>query len=171
MDKPWKIVLLLLAIFATGATTGGLVAVKVCAKKAERGPSLPVEQWAPDRLRKLVQRLKLSPEQAERLRPILRRDMEDLGRIRAQSVEESRRIIERMEKDIMSQLTDEQKVEYAKIRRETDERFRRMKLERERARTEGGPPGERRPRPDRPPGGPESDPAKSPAPTPRPGGF
>lgn len=164
MDKPWKIVLLLLGIFCTGATTGGLVAVKVCANKLGRGPALPVDQWAPERLRKLSQRLQLTPEQIDRLRPILRRDMEDLARIRAQSVDESRRIIDRMEKDITSQLTDEQKVEYAKVRRETEERFRRMKQEREQR---GGPPGERRPKAER---GPEGEP-HPPAPAPKPGGV
>ncbi len=141
MDKPWKIILLLAGIFVAGATTGSLVAVRVNKEKMGKSRSLPVEQWAPNRLRMLSQRLELTPAQMERLRPILRRDMEDLARIRSQSVTESRRIIDRMEKDIADQLTPGQKAEYEKVKQQTEERFRRMMQEREQRGGKGRPGG------------------------------
>lgn len=145
MDKPWKIILLLVGIFLTGATTGGLVAVRVAKERVERPRPPPVDQWAHERLRKLNQRLGLAPEQLEQLRPILRRDMEELGRIRSQSVAESQRVVDRMEKDIAARLTPEQRVEYDKIKKETAERFRRIMQDREKMKGSGAP-GERRSR-------------------------
>ncbi len=178
MDKPWKVILLLVGIFAAGGVAGGFVGREFARKKKDSGQHtpLPVEQWAPEQLRRLVQRLQLTPEQSERLRPILRRDMEDLGRNRGQYLSESRRIIERMEKDIADQLTPEQKAEYEKIKQERAERFRRMTQDRKNrpdGEGRGGPDGPRR-RPDRPlgepgPGGPP--PGQKPGePKPPPGG-
>jgi hypothetical protein len=154
MDKPWKIVLLLLGIFITGATTGGLVAVRLCRDQAERPRALPVDQWAQERLGRLIKRLNLTPEQSEKLRPILRSHMEELGRIRAQMVSDSRPVIERMEREIAIQLTPEQLAEYEKVKQETAERFRRMQQDRERGKNRpdfGGPDSPRR-RLERPPG-------------------
>lgn len=126
MDKPWKIILLLAAIFAMGATTGGLLAVRVCKDKHEKRKPPPVERWAPERLRKLEERLKLTPEQVEVLKPIMRRDMEQLGQIRGSFFAESRRVIERMERDIATHLTPEQQQEFEKVKQESAERWRKM---------------------------------------------
>ncbi len=162
MDKPWKVILLIAGIFAAGSVAGGFFSFRWAKQHSDRQRAQSPDQWAGRRLGMLTDRLGLTPEQMERLRPILRRDMEDLNRIRSQSMTETRRIIDRMEKDIAQQLTPAQKEEYEKIKQKTAEGFRRMRMQQERARggkgrpEGGGSDGPRR-RPDRPsgePGGP-----------------
>jgi len=165
MDKRWKIVLLLLGIFATGAATGALVAARLVKEKVSRSRSLPVEQWAPERIRRLTERLELTPEQQEQLRPIIRRDFEELSRLRGEFAQDSQRIVQQMEREIASHLTPAQQAEYEQVKRETAERFRRMMQERVRSgkgRPDGpgdgpyrrpqGPAGEPASPPKRPPG-------------------
>ncbi len=145
--RPWKIILLLVGIFGAGCIAGGFVAVHL-AQKALQRRGLP-EQWGPARLKVLSERLALTPEQVERLKPIVRRDMEDLTRLRQQGFAESRRILERLERDIAAALTPEQKAKFEQFNREM--RQRRMQEFRR---------GERR---DRPPLGPDGAPVPRPA--------
>src|SRR4051812_49205180 len=103
MDKPWKLILLLVGIFAAGSVTGGFISLRLAKRAIERRP--PPEQWATRRLKQLEDRLNLSAEQKDRLAPIIRRDVEDLGRIRNSAMSDTRRILERMERDISEMLT------------------------------------------------------------------
>jgi Spy/CpxP family protein refolding chaperone len=151
--KPWKIILLLVGIFGAGCVAGGFIAVNL-AQKAFQRRGLP-EQWGPARLKILSERLSLTPEQVERLKPIVRRDMEDLTRLRQQGFAESRRILERLERDIGAVLTPEQKAKFEQFNRE--QRQRRMQEFRR------GERGERR---ERPPGAPEGPPGPRPGPPP-----
>lgn len=164
MDKRWKIVLLLAGIFATGAATGALVATRVIKEKMSRGRSLSVEQWAPERMRRLTERLELTPEQQEKVQPIIRRNFEELSRLRGEFAQESRRVVQQMEREIASHLTPEQQAKYEQVKRETEERFRRMMQERVRSgkgRPDGPDDGPRR-RPEGPPGGTGSPPPRPP---------
>ena len=68
-QKPWKLILLLTAIFLAGGATGALVTMRVGRKMIADRP-MP-DQWAPLHMRKLADRLKLEPEQVEQLRPIV----------------------------------------------------------------------------------------------------
>lgn len=168
MDKPWKIILLLAGIFVTGATTGGLVAVRVCREKLERPRQLPsVEQWTYERLRRLKARLKLTPEQVEKVKPVMRRDMEELGQLRGNFFAASRTIVDRMEKDIAAVLTPEQLQEFEKVKQESAVRWRRMMQDRERGGKGRSGPGHDRPR--RPPA-PDGQPGEPGKPPPPPGG-
>ncbi|MFI5335643.1 MAG: hypothetical protein ACHQ5A_02595 [Opitutales bacterium] len=126
-DKPWKLVLLLTGIFFAGGVTGGFVAVRVVRNWAQRA-SQP-EQWGPNRLKMLSKRLELTSEQVEKLRPIIKRDMEDLNRIRQSGFREARRILERMESDIATELTPEQKVKFEQLNAELRERLQRFNRE------------------------------------------
>ena len=141
-NRPWKLVLLLVGIFVAGGVTGS---VATMAWMRAKGPKRPVpEQWGPQRLNHLTKQLELSPEQVEALRPIIRRDVEELAKLRQRSMAETRRVLERMERDIGAQLTPEQKEKFERLNEERRERLRRM-LEQRRA--EGGKRGERRERP------------------------
>lgn len=145
--QPWKLVLLLAGIFAAGCVAGSFVTMGyVRSKIRERGAP---EQWGPARLKLLAQRLDLTPEQIERLKPIVRRDVEDLNRLRQQSFQETRRILERMERDIAAALTPEQKKKFEELNREMRERARKMFEQRRGERREG--------REGRPPGGKDGD--------------
>lgn len=152
-DKPWKLVLLLTGIFLAGGVAGGFVTLEVGKNMLRK--RLAPENWGPARLKKLEEQLNLTPEQIERLKPIVRRDVEDMNRLRQQGFQETRRILERMERDIAAVLTPEQKAKFEKLNEEMRERARRMMERRERGeKTERrGPPPEGKDGPPPPPPG------------------
>ncbi|NBR09668.1 MAG: hypothetical protein EBT98_08505, partial [Opitutaceae bacterium] len=94
MNKPWKLILLLIGIFIAGSVTGALVMRRIGRAAVAKRP-LP-EQWAPLHLKRLVDRLDLQPDQVEQLRPIVRRNMEQLNRLRAFSLAETKSGVEQM---------------------------------------------------------------------------
>ncbi len=130
MNKPWKVIIVLLGIFAAGGVTGGFVTLRVCKNKILNRP-VP-EEWAPKHLKRLVDRLALTPEQQEQIRPIVRRNMEQLNRVRNQSMAETQTVVEGMQRDISAQLTPEQRTKFEQMNRELREaREGREKAERE----------------------------------------
>jgi len=124
MNQPWKLILLLIGIFAAGVVAGGIATMQYERHSGSRHSS--PEQWGPARLKKISERLNLTSEQQEKLRPIIRRDMEDLGRIRASSFAEGKRIFERMEHDIAEVLTPEQREKFEQMNREMRERMQKF---------------------------------------------
>lgn len=142
MNKPWKLVLLLTGIFLAGGVTGAFVMMRVGREVAARR-AMP-EQWAPMQLKRLVERLDLKPEQMELLRPIVRRNMEELNRLRAYAMAETRTVVERMEREVAEKLTPEQRVKFEQMNRELREaREAREKAARSKRANGGRPPGER----------------------------
>lgn len=150
MNKPWKLVLLLIGIFLAGAVAGGFVVGRIWRPIPRR---MPPDQWGQNRLKVLSEHLSLTPDQQTKLQPILQRDMDDLARIRNSSMTESRKIFERMEQDISTLLTPEQKQKFDEMNRERRERFQRMMRER-------GPGGPRHPHGEEPDGPPPPPPPK-----------
>ncbi len=151
MNKPWKVILVLIGIFAAGGVTGGLVTLRACREKFTHRP-VP-EEWAPKHLKKLSERLSLTPEQTEQVRPIIRRNMEQLNRLRSQSVAETRSVVEAMQREISEKLTPEQRVKFEELNRQMRERAKKLtpgKSNRPRN-EEGRPEGERTPSPQSPP--------------------
>jgi len=138
--SPLKLILLLVGIFAAGAVAGGFVTLQyVQSKVRERG--MP-ERWGPERLRSLDKRLGLTDAQKKQLEPIIRRDTEELGKLRQSGFAEARRILQRMDADIAAVLTPEQRVKFEQFNAEVRERMRRANERRERGeKREGRPPG------------------------------
>jgi hypothetical protein len=157
MNQPWKLVLLLSGIFIAGGVTGAFVMARAGREIMTRRPA--PEQWAPRHLKRLGERLDLKPEQMEQLRPIVRRNMEELNRLRAYSLKETRAVFERMEREISEKLTPGQRVKFERMNREFRERAKRFMQDRP-GRAPGGPRFER----DRPPGGPDLPPGAGPPP-------
>lgn len=160
MDKPWKIALILIGIFVAGALTGGAIVIQI-GRKAAAKRAMP-EQWAPMQMKRLVDRLDLSPEQMEQLRPIVRRNMSDLNRLRTYTLAETRSTIERMERDIAEKLTPEQRTRFEKMSKEMRERAQRFQPERGGRQPMVPGAGRERPPRDRRPG--DQPPAKPPGP-------
>ncbi len=130
MSKPWQIILVLAGIFAAGGVTGSFVTLKACKEKMVNRP-VP-EEWEPKHLKKLSDRLSLTEEQKEVLRPIIRRNMEQLNRLRNQSMAETRVVVEAMQREISQKLTPEQRVKFEQMNRELREaREARERHERE----------------------------------------
>ena len=124
MNRPWKIVLVLLGIFVAGGVTGGLVTIRFGHRWLARHPG--PEQWGPNHLKRLGERLDLKPEQTELIRPIVRRHMEELNRVRTNSLAETKSIFDRMDQEISAQLTPEQRAKFEQLNKEMRERARKF---------------------------------------------
>lgn len=141
MKSTWKLVLLLVGIFLAGGVAGSFLTLRF---KRVQPPERPAPaKWTEGHIRKLSERLDLQPEQVEQLKPIIGRNMEELGRLRTESVAASRVVIERMEKEISDKLTPEQRVKFEEYSREKRERLRQFMQKRaEEGRSKGEHPAE-----------------------------
>jgi len=166
MNKPWKLILLLVAIFSAGGVAGWFLAMRTArdaAREAAAKRSRP-EEWAPQHLKKLADRLDLTPEQNEELKVIVRRNSEELNRLRNYSFAETKVVFERMEREIAEKLTPDQRTKFEQLNKEIRERQKKYMPERTiRAGQPAGPPPEHapgdpgkapddRPPPEKPPG-------------------
>jgi Spy/CpxP family protein refolding chaperone len=147
-DKPWKLVLLLAGIFAAGAVTGGFATLRF---GRPRAPRPRMENWREDRLKMLADRLDLTAEQQEKLRPIIKPYAEELNRIRTLSISDTRKVLDRLEHDVAAVLTPEQRTKFDELNREQRERMQRFTRDR-------GPGGAMRPPHDQGPGEPPPGP-------------
>ena len=130
MNQPWKVIIVLLGIFVAGGVTGGFATLRVWKTKMMNRP-VP-EEWAPKHLRRITERLELTPEQEDQIRPIVRRSMEELNAIRNHSMAKTQGVVEAMQKEITEKLTPEQRIKYEQFNRELREaREAREKADRE----------------------------------------
>lgn len=139
MNKNLKLVGLLAGIFVTGSVTGALLTTRFGRDwlKQRAAP----EQWASHHVRKLAEKLELKEDQVEQLRPIIRRNMEEMGRLRSECVKDTHVVAERMEREISEKLTPEQKVKFDEYNREKRERMKKFMQKKS-----GGPRPEGAPR-------------------------
>ncbi|MDD2764712.1 MAG: hypothetical protein PHE83_12145 [Opitutaceae bacterium] len=161
MNKPWQICLVLIAIFAAGGVSGGLVAYRVVQRRMPHSPR--IEAWGARQMERVAQELKLTPEQRARIQPIVKRNMEELARLRRQSMRAGHEILQRMETDIAAELTPEQRIKYGQILKDRREARRQRQEQRnlhgDRDRPPGPPPDGHPP----PPPPPDSPPGEKPA--------
>jgi Spy/CpxP family protein refolding chaperone len=146
MNKPWKLILLLVGIFLAGGVTGAFGWIRFGHGMFARRPG--PDQWAPQHLKRLAERLDLTPAQEDLLRPIIKRNMDELNRLRATSMAETKTIFERMEREVAEQLTPEQRTKLEQMNKEFRERARKFG---------GDRPGGHGHPPDEPPGKPPGD--------------
>jgi Spy/CpxP family protein refolding chaperone len=122
MNKPWQVCLVLVAIFAAGGISGGLVAFQIARRHAPPPPGV----WIARRIENVARELQLSPAQMERVQPIVKRNVEELTKLSRQSMHTVHEMLERMETEIGAELTPEQRTRYEQILKERREVRRRM---------------------------------------------
>ena len=146
MTKPWQIWLVLIAIFSTGVAGGWLVERHIARRLQPRPP--PPEAWVARQIERVTDEVQLTPEQKERVMPIIKANIDELVKMRRQAFE----IVDRMERQIAKELTPEQRARYEKIMEERRAARRQAHEMREsRRRSEGAPPdGVNPPPPPRP---------------------
>jgi uncharacterized membrane protein len=123
MNRPWKVIVVMLGIFIAGGVAGAVIALTIEKNEARRryGP----EQWVPARMRTMQEKLQLSPQQVDKIGSIMRREGEELGKLREHGIRETRVILERLEKEVAAELTPEQRAKFDEYNREMRERTRR----------------------------------------------
>jgi Spy/CpxP family protein refolding chaperone len=125
-------------IFLAGILVGGLVTLRVGRNFAQRLPMS--EQFGPQLLRRLVTQLDLTPEQQEKMKPIVSQAAEELRELRRSTQRTSAAVVVRMQGDIAALLTPAQKVKFDELVAQQRDRFKRFMDERGRRRGEH-PPG------------------------------
>lgn len=171
MQSPWKVILAFLGVFVAGAIFGGFFSLGVGAhwlhepkrdaggggRAARRGnewPAPPALQVA-QLLRRLADRLELTPAQRERIMPLIQRAVQDFRRQQANYFREDSVILQRLQDDVAKELTPRQR----QLLHELQERQRSLLRKRfmdgqefRPARHEGGSraPAESEPRPANP---------------------
>jgi hypothetical protein len=90
----WKIVLALIATFAVGAGTGGLLTSRAI-REAARCPAQPRRSALLPTMDRLQRDLRLKREQSEKVNPILRQMSDEIGNLRSLTLREIEGILSR----------------------------------------------------------------------------
>jgi Spy/CpxP family protein refolding chaperone len=155
MTLNWKILAAFTGIFLAGAVAGGFVSARMIRHFAEK--RFTPDQFGPQQMKKFTEQLNLTPEQREKIRPVILQTAEDLKKVRRDAFKATTELFERMEAGIAKELTDAQRAQLRDIQEKERERRKQWMLERAKR-------GDARPGPDGPPPGPPSPPAAPPAP-------
>src|SRR5688572_17895892 len=103
----WKLAFAFLLVFIAGMTTGGLLGTHQIKRRIFLGP--PHSGDVSDKMREHLQRaLDLTPEQAEKIAPIVEATSAKLEAIRIETAERVRQVMEESKREIAPQLTPEQ---------------------------------------------------------------
>lgn len=123
--RHWKMILGLTALFGAGFVSGaiGLLVVAVNHPTPEA-----LNRWVNFRFREYEHRLKLTPEQKVKVRPIVQNTREQVRAVARTAIEQSVPILDQAQMQIAAELTPEQKAEFEKMNRETMKRLREFAL-------------------------------------------
>jgi Spy/CpxP family protein refolding chaperone len=129
MNKPWKVILAFLGVFLAGAVFGGFISMRAAKRfmgnATPREPGAPGGQFSPQILKRLTERLGLTPEQQEKIRPILKQTEEEMRRLRQAGFRETIAVAEHMNEQMAALLTPEQKTKLDAMHQEMRERWSR----------------------------------------------
>lgn len=160
MEKPWKVVVAFIGVFMAGAVFGGFFSLRNPSRRVPESPPIQVlpppmqPQFAgpqassspalprsspitPVLMKQFRKSLKLTPEQSEKLQPILSRAGEDFQRLRDEDARRRQdhladvaRVNERMYVDISNTLTEAQRAELQRMRQQVEEKIQAEKQKR-----------------------------------------
>jgi len=154
MEKVWKVVLAFVGVFIAGAVFGGFLSLGISRRMmqdhlaaqpaltpkitATPPPQPPPEKrhpgqgpqlmGAPQLMRIYVNRLDLTAEQKERLRPIIQRAAEDYRRQQVNHLRETGFILQRLQQDIKKELTPEQQAKLEQLEQKQRETLKENRL-------------------------------------------
>lgn len=139
MNAPWKVIAAFVGVFIAGAIFGGGFTLRVSTGRAAASapaeqplahlppaPNRPVvagpqvkggtavatpklNPLTPTLMRQLTQKLTLTPDQRDKVRPLVNRASEDFLRLRQENLADNARVTERMYADVSAQLTPAQR--------------------------------------------------------------
>jgi uncharacterized membrane protein len=130
--RHWKIVFALCALFLVGAVTGSMLTIKVVKKKLHE-QELAREKlkengsWAVTTYKMYQERLNLTAEQQEKLKPAFTQAGEELRTIRRTTMRDIFGVIRNVNVEVEKELAPEQMEEFHKLREEIRERMEKSK--------------------------------------------
>ena len=117
----WKIVLTLIAIFVAGAVTGGILTIR--AMKYEMPRRIEVPPGTPFSVDRWLAHLHLTPNQDQKVRPIIEQVDNELRNLRALDLREIEGILDRAQDRMNAVLTPDQR---ERLRQMLEERKQRL---------------------------------------------
>jgi hypothetical protein len=114
--RHWKIGLGLLLVFAAGAITGGVATHQAIKRAFER--SLKFENWTADAMTALQSKLKLEPDQFDRIQSIIEETGREFKTVFGKALGESGDIIVRTQRRIDEELTPAQRAIHAEMKKQ-----------------------------------------------------
>ncbi|MCD6052018.1 MAG: hypothetical protein K0Q55_3436 [Verrucomicrobia bacterium] len=116
--RHWKIAALLAALFVVGVVTGAVLTIAIVKKKADEN-----DNWQRATYQLYKKRLKLTPEQEQRLKPAFELAGEDFRAVRRAALRDILDAVRRVNVEVEKELTPEQKVEFDKLREDLRKHF------------------------------------------------
>lgn len=133
--RHWKMIIGLAALYGAGCVTGVVLLLWV----AVHNPSPEsLNRWVNVRLNEYEKRLKLTPQQKEKIKPIVQNTREQVQAIARVSLEQTLPVLEDAHNKIEVELTPAQHKEFEKISHEVLQRLRDF-LKKEAARSQTAP--------------------------------
>lgn len=122
--RHWKMILGLGAIFSAGVGTGAVSAVAIIVHLVTKPE--PMKQWVDARLKELDNRLKLTPEQRNKIRPIVEKASARFRQIGAMAFDEIIVTAKETHEEVARELSPEQRSELNKYRQEIIAKLREL---------------------------------------------
>ncbi len=122
LKKNWKVALYLAAIFIFGGITGSFVTLQTLKYMVHRHRN--PENVCAIVMKRLESELKLTPEQVQKIKPIVDQSVRELEAIRSKAISQSSQIISQSEERIAHELTPEQQKRFQKIQQERRKHFK-----------------------------------------------
>lgn len=152
MQNSWKVILAFVGVFIAGAVFGGVFTMRASGRwlhtpkhvssggrpltplppggqfrSQVAGPNAPAQKRGnaitPMLMREFSRRLTLTPEQKEKIQPIVGRAGEDFQRLRHENLADVSRVTERMYADVSAVLSPVQREELQAMRRRSESRL------------------------------------------------
>ena len=117
MKLSWKVLLIFLGVFLAGAVVGGFASLRF-ARSFVQARGVSGDQFVASNIKRLQDRLRLTPEQVAKIEPIVAASGEELKRLR----QDTTRVFRQMDAKIEAELDARQKAEFTEMRRRWRER-------------------------------------------------
>ncbi len=122
LQKNWKVTLYLTVIFIFGGITGSFVTLQIL--KYTIHYHRHSRDWSARMMKRLESNLKLTPEQVQKIKPIVDQSVDELKAIRSKTIYESSQVIHRTEEQISRELTPDQQKRFEEIQQERRKHFK-----------------------------------------------
>jgi len=157
----WKTTLVFLCIFLAGGVAGGFIGRRIGCNQTkvkqeptaqvQTPPRRPIDEWSKRVRKEFITRLSITPEQETKLDPLFQAAQAELRIYREQFSEQASGVMQKLDRQTLPLLTDEQKLKYEQLIKERQERKKKMDTDRVAGH------GEHPPRSDGPPSPPSGD--------------
>lgn len=119
LNTRWKIILTLVAVVLISGLAGGVIGTRLTYARIHRHNT--PQTWNESVMRALQHRLRLTPEQTQKVQARMDARVDELTALREETVAKANGIIEQLVADVDREITPEQKVEFEKLKKQREQ--------------------------------------------------